>query len=158
MGVTHSDYTGSEIAAIIGWRYVRNKQDRWNTAQVAEEFDLSRGTVRGVFGKLRNAITIESCTALRECEDGHLQPMREYVLSGDPIPANGKALSTQAGVFVIACYLARWRWCENSRLADLARWNRKRTKQAILYRMRLLPLAKYRRPGPEPDTLWVVMN
>jgi len=92
MVATNSDYTGSEIAAIIGWRYVRNNQDRWHTSQIAEEFDLHRGTVRGIFSK-------------RESQNGYLQPMREYVLSGDPIPANGKPLTTQAGAFVIACHL-----------------------------------------------------
>jgi len=158
MVATNSDYTGSEIAAIIGWRYVRNNQDRWHTSQIAEEFDLHRGTVRGIFSKLRDVIAIESRKVSREAQNGYLQPMREYVLSGDPIPANGKPLSTQAGAFVIACLLARWRWCENSTLADLARWNRKRTAQVVLYRMSLLPLARYSRSGANADILWVVMN
>ena len=157
-GASESDYTSTEVAAIIGWRYVRNNKSTWLLSQVADEFGLHRETVKHVFDKLEPVIAMESRMTVTACGEDQWQPMRECVLSGQPIPANGKALSSQAGAFVIACYLARQRWAENSELANLVRWDTHRTAQVVFYKMRLLPIVRYSRRGPGAETLWVVMN
>jgi len=154
-----NEWTGTEIAAIIGWRYVRNRQRTWRTPDIVAEFGITREGVRGIFSRLEPVIGIEDKMAVCQCGDEEKwQPVHEYNLTGDPIPANGNPLSSQAGAFVIACHLARQRWAENSALAKLARWDTHRTAQVVFYKMRLLPIVRYSRRGPGAETLWVVMN
>ena len=153
-----SDYTGSEIASIIAWRYERNNQSKWVTRRLVEEFNVTDSTVKEIFRNLSQVIDVDRRSEISPYPGMGFYRYEVHVLNGMP-ETQGKELSTKAGAFLLSWHLARYRWAENSTLAKLVGWTRKRTRQLTLYRLRHLPLYKYtRQNGAGSEILWVVMN
>lgn len=152
------EYTGTEVAAIIAWRYVRNNQCEWHAYRLREEFGLGDGTIREIFVTIGEVIRVEKAWGISVwAKNGGMYPCRVYVLSGVPNGrANGSPLNTRAGAFVIAHHLAVARHAHNTTLAEMVGWSTKRTRQVVLYRMRYLPL--WREANGNAGTMWHVLS
>ena len=154
----NGEHTPTEVAGLIGWRRVRNSQDKWIQANISLEFGLHRRTIAQIFDKLSTVVDNEVESAIDVNPDnGGWYYSKRYYLRGEPRCANGKPLSSEAGAFVFASHLAHQWWATNSELAKMAKWTETRTRQLVLYRLRYLPLAKFYRKV-NPEVLWVVID
>jgi len=152
----NGEYTSSEIASIIGWRYARNDQREWPASVMMVKFGLTRNGANGFWDELdvpvrRESRHVRTSGGPRLCNVFVLPSKWRWQL-------NGHKTHTKTGAFVIAEYLARQKWATTTELAEMVGWNRKRTRQLVARISHYLPLVRYYRLGRDADSLWVSLD
>jgi len=145
---TNGEWTPTEVAAMIGWRYGKGHTTVFDGGFIADEFGLGWGSITALFDAI-------------EVKVGKPYTPSLYALSGKPLKirrADADTLDTRAGAFLLGWLLAQRLWFTLTDAVEWTGWQRGATRQILEIRMRYLPMWILSRESGARETLCVSID